>query len=565
MNLKIANKILAFSIFVLSFLLVVGVIGIANNSNSLHNFKALQKNEINPAFGMMTVKANVYRINSDVLELMITTDENRNNQLNQEITSLRQQDNVIFSNYEKTNLSPKSKELLNDIKAKLKLYRLAQKPVIALAMKNKNAQAYALFVKKTNTLVAFQNSMNKMVEANQDSTNNGVKNIVKQGNAVQNFIIIILIIGLVIVAVFSNWLIRMFQRRFKAIIKYIVSISEGDLTSFIKIAADDEIGAIGTALNTTTTKLRSLIKEISSSVQDISVSSEEMSASADQTAQGAQQTAISTQQLAQGAQEMTKSVGNGAQAISKMNTAIQEISKDAVDVSKLGNETEINANSGNDHVKKAVKKIDKIKSVSQEISITISQLGKLSSEIETIVDLIKNIAGQTNLLALNAAIEAARAGEHGKGFAVVAEEVKKLATQSADATDKITGMIKEIQGKTGIAVTEMNKATIEVEEGVSVVNEAGTVLENIIKQVKTANIKIQGITKEIENVAVNSDNVVKNIENISTITEQSAASAEEISSITEEQTASMQEISAGSQTLAKIAESLSIQISAFKI
>ncbi len=49
----------------------------------------------------------------------------------------------------------------------------------------------------------------------------------------------------------------------------------------------------------------------------------------------------------------------------------------------------------------------------------INDLCKLSSDIEQIVDLIKNIAGQTNLLALNAAIEAARAGEHGKGFAVL--------------------------------------------------------------------------------------------------------------------------------------------------
>ncbi len=56
------------------------------------------------------------------------------------------------------------------------------------------------------------------------------------------------------------------------------------------------------------------------------------------------------------------------------------------------------------------------KKVSEDISVNISELGQLSSEIEEIVDLIKNIAGQTNLLALNAAIEAARAGEHGKAL-----------------------------------------------------------------------------------------------------------------------------------------------------
>ena len=72
--------------------------------------------------------------------------------------------------------------------------------------------------------------------------------------------------------------------------------------------------------------------------------------------------------------------------------------------------------------------------------------------IESILEMIRNIAGQTNLLALNATIEAARAGDAGRGFAVVAQEVKSLAAQTAHATDDIAAKISAIQDATRSAV-----------------------------------------------------------------------------------------------------------------
>jgi methyl-accepting chemotaxis protein len=94
-------------------------------------------------------------------------------------------------------------------------------------------------------------------------------------------------------------------------------------------------------------------------------------------------------------------------------------------------------------------------------------LSEHAKSIESILGLIRSIAGQTNLLALNATIEAARAGDAGRGFAVVAQEVKSLANQTARATDDIAAKIAAIQAATRstVATNASIKSTVgEVQE-----------------------------------------------------------------------------------------------------
>lgn len=102
-----------------------------------------------------------------------------------------------------------------------------------------------------------------------------------------------------------------------------------------------------------------------------------------------------------------------------------------------------------------------------------TQAQRLTSAAESmsgIVELINNITGQINLLALNATIESARAGDAGRGFAVVAAEVKNLATQAKQATDKIgqeIGTLNVISGDVVDALDQIRKAITHVNEYVT--------------------------------------------------------------------------------------------------
>jgi methyl-accepting chemotaxis protein len=98
------------------------------------------------------------------------------------------------------------------------------------------------------------------------------------------------------------------------------------------------------------------------------------------------------------------------------------------------------------------------------------RLSAAAQAMQGIVELIGNITGQINLLALNATIESARAGEAGRGFAVVAGEVKNLAGQAKQATDRINSEIStlnDISGGVLVALGGIREAIDSVNEFVA--------------------------------------------------------------------------------------------------
>ena len=108
--------------------------------------------------------------------------------------------------------------------------------------------------------------------------------------------------------------------------------------------------------------------------------------------------------------------------------------------------------------------------------LAMEEISQCSSEIENIIKTIEDIAFQTNILALNAAVEAARAGVAGKGFGLVADEVRNLASKSAEAAQNTTALIE----KSMRAIANGSSLTQTAQQSLNaVVSSTQVVMENV--------------------------------------------------------------------------------------
>ena len=288
----------------------------------------------------------------------------------------------------------------------------------------------------------------------------------------------------------------MFLEHVTHIAQELETVASGDLTTTAELLSDADV--MGKALVHMIDSLNRLFVEINAASTQVSTGSRQIAGGAQSLAQG------STQQAA---------------AIEELSASIAEIAERTRENAATAEKTEKLSELMRGRAEDGSRQMDEMISAVRDINAA-------SQSIEKIIKTIDDIAFQTNILALNAAVEAARAGQAGKGFAVVAEEVRSLASKSAEAAKDTGAMIQNSIEKAGL--------------GSRIADETSDSLKKIVADISESNQLIEEISRSSEAQSIGISQINTGIDQVAQVVQQNSATAEEEAAASEQMSSQSQ-------------------------
>ncbi len=481
-NMKITAKLLAGFIIVAIIAGLIGVFGIINLHTVNNNDTKLYEENVIGIGIIGDARQHFLSIRIGIRDLIMNMDSADKSQyvdsINQKLEGLLK----VMTEYDATISSQDDRNNFNEAKTLIDRYKTATNEIVEAVVSEKSeTEVLNLFTETGPSGDLVDQILDKMHIWNADQAKARSDSNSAAANQATLIMIIIVVVAVVLSIILGIFISIIISGPVKKLTDIAEKLALGDVNVSVEANTKDEIGLLMGSFSKMIANVREqanvvekiatgdltaqinvkskddlLGKKLSEMIQMNNEILNNINSAAEQVASGAKQVSDSSIALSQGATEQASSIEQLTASIEEISAQTKQNAEYANQANGLAETAKANAVQGNEQMR--------------EMLGAMQDINESSASISKIIKVIDEIAFQTNMLALNAAVEAARAGQHGKGFAVVAEEVKNLASRSANAaketTDMIEGSIKKVEGGTKIA-NETANALTKIVEGVA--------------------------------------------------------------------------------------------------
>jgi methyl-accepting chemotaxis protein len=299
-----------------------------------------------------------------------------------------------------------------------------------------------------------------------------------------------------------------------AFMGFVERVGRGELGGQMAMTGKDEIGHLGTMLNSMVEGLRQLARQSREATENLNAAAAEIRAS--------------TQEQAASVEEQLAAVQETAATVDEITHSGAQIGKRAQEVIASAQAAAQTSMAGLQAVDDTARAMDAIREQAEAVAENIVALSEKTQAVGEIIASVNDISERTHLLALNAAIEAAAAGENGRSFAVVASEMKTLADQAKDATTQVRSILGDIQRGINSSVMLTEEAVKRVTAGKERTDITQQTITGISGQIQESVQTFQQIVASTNQQQLGIEQVMGALQNIRQASQQTAAGTRQL-------------------------------------
>ncbi|MEC1979753.1 methyl-accepting chemotaxis protein [Bacillus cereus] len=564
-NSKVGTKLnilITISSIACIVLSLIGFWGLERGKSTSSN---MYEDNLLPIEWIGIVESNFYHVNMNFMEIMVSKDEKRMNELIREMDGIRQENDHLLKQFEAKVISTKEKELYNTFYETFNELRTQMKKAQELGKSN-NEEAYAYYLKEIERNM--QKSIKSIRELILYNSNNAELLQKENNNSAQNTMIMFVSISLlaILIIILIGYIIKLTIRKPLVLLQNdMEKVAAGDLTTRTPYKANNELGHIVQSFNSMLDNLQQLIANVKMTTQEVISTTEGVLQDTNRASSISNEVVQTVLEVKTKIEGQVTSIQESSSSMEEITTGVQTVAESSAVVAEVAVTTTERINIGSEVINHSILQMNSVHDVVEETSKVINKLVTHTQQIDTALAAITNIAEQTNLLALNAAIEAARAGENGKGFAVVAAEVRDLAEQSKESAKEVNHLIKSIQQDTQDTVNVMRKGQQKAVEGKEAAHKANQTFLSIMRDIDKITSQIQEVSAATEEMSAGTEEVNASLSLVSeTATDVKKETLQTVKSI-QSQAVSIEQISIQSNKMKEKVEELTELVSKFNI